>query len=64
MNRSKNKNRHKWVDEGGKESPIYSYTCSKCGLKKLKCSSFHHSYYDNNMVWLSNKAPECVEQVK
>lgn len=57
--KSKNKLRHTWIDDGGKKSPLYWYTCKHCGQRKVKSDSFSCIYYDKDLNYLSNKAPEC-----
>lgn len=61
MKKSKNKFRHKWIDDGGKKTPKYIYQCQYCGNRKIKQDSFSCIYYDSNWIFVSNKAMECVE---
>jgi hypothetical protein len=64
MIKSKNKYRHKWVDDGkAKGVEIYYYTCSKCGKKKTKVDSFSAVYYEYEGAEPSKFAPDCVEQL-
>jgi len=61
MMRSKNKHRHKWIDDGKHRGiELYTYTCGRCGKKRIKNDSFSMSYYDDLGNLIGNRAPECV----
>lgn len=49
------------MDDGGKETPLYSYTC-ECGMQRVKDSAFQYSYYDSSGEFLGIKAPECYSK--
>lgn len=58
MKRSKNKRRHKWVDRGKKDKvELYDYDCAKCGIRKLKRSTYSAKYHKGGKVY--SRAPEC-----
>lgn len=63
LQKCKNKFRHKWIDNGGKKRPVYCYTCAICGQNKIKSSTYHSTYYDNNMNYIGSLAPECKERI-
>lgn len=59
--RSKNKFRHKWIDDGKKDGvELYTYTCDKCRQKRIKSDFVSYSYYDESGKYIGNRAPECV----
>ena len=61
MIKSRNKFRHKWVDDGKPEGTnLYTYTCAKCGKTKIKVDAFSAEYYDETGKSTNGIAPECV----
>jgi hypothetical protein len=54
MIKSRNKNRHRWI-----ESKKYSYTyiCKHCGIERIKRSAYSYEYYKDHKYY--TKAPEC-----
>ena len=65
MIKSRNKFRHKWIDEGRAKDGYdnYCYDCKHCGRKKIKQSAYSASYYEKDGKPLGDTAPECVKRV-
>lgn len=61
MNKSKNKYRHKWIDDGkaAGSGETYIYTCKHCRQKKVKLDFVSANYYDENGKLIGGIAPEC-----
>lgn len=64
LRKCKNKYRHRWIDEGLRDSGFasYSYICKYCAQRKIKASAYAASYYDRSGKLIGNIAPECVER--
>lgn len=65
MNRSKNKFRHYWIDEGsgkrgeGNPGEIYIYNCRHCGAERFKRDAYSFSYRRAGSDVELSRAPEC-----
>lgn len=64
LRKCNNKFKHKWIDEGKRDTgiPNYGYECKYCGKYKIKSSTYAASYYDKDKKYLGNTAPECVDR--